>query len=179
METNSMDDINNNTLAVSETVFDPNINNPNNTNNSDDNTKLNHAVLSDYFKKDLNLSSDRREKNQHHADVMNLVETSLTGISSKSFEKEITSGLKVFEFDAGFGNADDFNYRMLRKKSHALAVAACAQACYFVGIANRIRRNIEDIKNGLFKAKNSMLMNEINKTPGLQIGIIGNKKKRV
>ena len=34
-------------------------------------------------------------------------------------------------------------------------------------------------KNGIFKVKNSMLMNEINKTPGLQIGIIGKKSNQI
>jgi len=149
----------NNKLLNSETIFE--------------NNKIDRAVLSDYFKKDLNLASDKKEKNQNHSEVLNLVETSLSGISTKSFEKEITNGLKNFEFDAGFGTSDDFNYRILRKKSHLYSVAACAQACYFVGICNKIRRNIDDIKNGIFKTKNSMLMNEINKTPGLQIGIIG------
>ena len=158
MDTASLDDTNNR-LLDSETLFE--------------NNKINHTILSDYFKKDLNLTSDRKEKNQNHSDVLNLVETSLSAISTKSYEKEITNGLKNFEFDAGFGLSEDFNYRLLRKKSHLLSVAACAQACYFVGICNKIRRNIEDIKNGIFKTKNSMIMNEINKTPGLQIGIIG------
>ena len=164
MDTTSLNEIDNNLLS-SETVFE--------------NKKINHQTLSDYFKKDLNLSSDKKEKLNNHADVINLVETSLSGISSKSFEKEITTGLKDFEFDAGFGLTEDFNYRILRKKSHVFSVAACAQACYFVGICNKIRRNIEDIKNGIFKVKNSMLMNEINKTPGLQIGIIGKKSNQI
>ena len=161
METSSLDDINNK-LLNSETLFE--------------NNKTDRTILYDYFKKDLNLASDKKEKNHNHSDVLNLVETSLSGISTKSFEKEITNGLKEFEFDAGFATKDDFNYRILRKKSHLYSVAACAQACYFVGICNKIRRNIEDIKNGIFKTKNSMLMNEINKTPGLQIGIIGKNK---
>jgi hypothetical protein len=156
MDTTNIDDTNN--LAVSENIFDNN-------------------QIADYLKKDINLTKqigDNLGKNKNQGEVLSIIEDSLSKISFLSLSNDITFGLSGFEFESGLKDTDEFNYSLLRKRSHALVMCACAQAAFFVGVANRIRRNIEDIKNGLIKQKNSILLNQINKINGLQIGIIGN-----
>ena len=155
MDTTNIEDTNK--LAVSENIFDNN-------------------QITDYLKKDVNLNKqigDNLGKNKNQGEVLSIIEDSLSKISFLSLSNDITFGLSGFEFESGLKDTDEFNYSFLRKKSHALVMCACAQAAYFVGVANKIRRNIEDIKNGLIKQKNSILLNQINKINGLQIGIIG------
>lgn len=108
--------------------------------------------------------------------VINLVEQSMQ-LSSFNLNNEIINCIKVFESEDELEKCHflsrNINIKNLRKKSHVQNIAVCAYATYFVGIANRIRRNIDELRSGTCKQKNSMLLNEMKKTPGLQIGIIG------
>jgi hypothetical protein len=99
----------------------------------------------------------------------------LSDIKNKN---DVTIDLKDLEFDAPFNieevfATNKFDYSVLRKRAHVQTVAAVSHAAYFVAIANKIRRNFFDIKNGFIKQKNSLLLNEIDKEPGLRVGIIG------
>lgn len=108
--------------------------------------------------------------------VINLVEQSMQ-LSSFNLNNEIINCIKDFESEFELEKCHfpsrNINIKNLRKKSHVQNLAVCAYATYFVGIANRIRRNIDELRSGTCKQKNSMLLNEMKKTPGLQIGIIG------
>ena len=132
--------------------------------------------LSDQVKKlatnKVKIKDDEKKK---QAEIKSLIETSTQSITDADLDLDITLGMKEFEFDAGLPlvNNDDLNYRQLRKRAHALITSACAQAVYFVAMANRIKRNAQDIKDGLKNQTTNLLLNQINRVPGLQIGIIG------
>ncbi|CAF0739434.1 unnamed protein product [Brachionus calyciflorus] len=110
-------------------------------------------------------------------DFFNLLESSSIELSSFNLNNEIISGIKELEFETELEQCHfpsrNIHIRNLRKKYHAQTFAVCAHAVYFVGIANQIRRNIEEIRTGSTRQKNSMLLNEMKKTPGLHVGIIG------
>lgn len=165
-------EITENNLLSSENNFE-------NSNTNDLNNQL-----SVFFKQkslilgDSSKHQTKRPNKKNDQDLLNLIESSSFELSNLTISNEITNGIRDFEFEAGIEkltllNSEEYNFRNLRKKSHAQIVIACAHATYFVGIANRIRRNIDEIKSGAMKQKNSMLLNEMKRTPGLHIGIIG------
>ena len=112
---------------------------------------------------------------RNNSDILSMIEKTSINWKIDNFNNEITLGLKELDFDAGLDALNE-NYRFLRKRTHALSTMACAHAAYFVGVANRIRRNFDDIKKGdEFMQRNIVLFNEFKKSYGLQIGIIGNE----
>jgi hypothetical protein len=92
---------------------------------------------------------------------------------------EITQG--IAEFEMGFQQQQEqlggnVNIQLLRQKAHLKLVHTCAHAVYFVGMANRLRRCADELRNGLVvrnKHNTSLMANEFKRKPGLQVGIIG------
>ena len=153
--------------------------------NTDNPVELNRELtnfLKSRTKKDdsfVNKSNEQMKKDE----IVSFIESSSFELSSFNINNEIINGMRDFEFESSLEKCNfpsrKITCKNLRKKSHAQIVAACAHAVYFVGIANRIRRNIDEIRTGSTRQKNSILLNEMKKTPGLQIGIIGNKIKLI
>lgn len=148
----------------------------------------NEAILTKDLSKLIQNVSSKLDKNEEKArknnyEIAETVSNELDSLNLNDFKSknDITLGLKDLEFDAGFKQntlftLNNFDFYGLRKRSHAQLVAGVANATYFAAIANKIRRNYFDIKNGQVKQKSSMLLTEINKEPGLKIGIVGGGK---
>ena len=120
------------------------------------------------------------EKRRNQLEINEIVKNELDYLNLANIKNknDITMDLKELEFEDGFSQqngvftVNNFDYVTVRKKAHIKLVASVAHATYFIAVANKIRHNFFDIKNGIFK-QNSNLLTEINKEPGLKIGIIG------
>jgi hypothetical protein len=86
---------------------------------------------------------------------------------------DITYGLDHFEFESGLEIDNLSRYSLIRLRSHASYVYACTHACYFIGHANRFKRNLNNIKQNRIKQLNSRTDFGLEKLPGLLVGIIG------
>jgi ribosomal protein S9 len=121
------------------------------------------------------------EKRRARLEISEFVSNEVNNLNLNDIrnKNDITFELKNLEFEAGFSASDNLfelgriDFDLLRKKAHVRLVASIAHACYFIGVANKIRRNYFDIKNGILKQKSSLLLTEMNKEPGLKIGVIG------
>ncbi|CAF0774829.1 unnamed protein product [Adineta steineri] len=85
----------------------------------------------------------------------------------------LTSGLESVQLDkicpGGFSNL----FTQLRRRSNLLTVTHIAYACYFVTLANRIKRGGDQLKEAPMKKRSHRLMAELRREIGLKIGIIG------
>lgn len=98
-----------------------------------------NLALSNFFKKDKSSVSVDKVLQKKPADIANIIESSSFELNNINLSNEITNGLNDFEFDAALYEYNDYNYNELRKRAHSQVVIACAQAAFFVGIANKIR----------------------------------------
>jgi hypothetical protein len=137
-------------------------------------------ALSELIHKVSGQLEEKDEKRRTRLEINEICNNELNNFNLNNIKNknDITLDLKDLEFEAGFADhnlfkLNSFDFDMLRKKAHIRLVTVIAHATYFVAVANKIRRNFFDIKNGIFKQKSSLLLTEINKEPGLKIGIIG------
>jgi hypothetical protein len=137
-------------------------------------------ALSDLIHNVSGQLEEKDEKRRTRLEINEICNNEVNNLNLNDIKNknDITLDLTDLEFEAGFTEhnlfrLNNFDYDLLRRKAHLRLVAVIAHAAYFVAVANKIRRNFFDIKNGVLKQKSSHLLTEMNKEPGLKIGIIG------
>lgn len=116
------------------------------------------------------LQSKQDEKK--NSELLSILEASVATWNIET-NNNIAYGLDNLQFEYGL-NDNQIEYEFLRLRSHVIYTTACANAAFFVGIANRIRRDLENLKKGFDTVqKTSILLTEMKHIAGLQIGIIG------
>ncbi|UJR28395.1 hypothetical protein I4U23_009636 [Adineta vaga] len=85
----------------------------------------------------------------------------------------LTAGLESVQLDkicpGGFTNL----FTQLRRRSNLLTATHIAYACYFVALANRIKRTGDKLKETPGKKRSHRLMAELHREMGFKIGLIG------
>lgn len=134
-------------------------------------------LINEHLKKYTNRSTESNKKSDEpkSSELISILEQSAATWNLDT-ASDISYGLANLQFEYGLiENQSD--YEFLRFRSHLIYTTACAHATFFVGIANRIKRDLEDLKKDYdVVQKKSLLLNDMKKEPGLQIGIIGGGK---
>jgi len=139
-----------------------------------DNQSTQSTQINEYIKRYQTQSTQlqNHQDENKNSELLSILEASVATWNIDT-NNNIAYGLDNLQFEYGL-NENQLEYEFLRLRSHLTYTTACANAAFFVGIANRIRRDLENLKKGFeIIQKTSILLTEMKKIPGLQIGIIG------
>ena len=136
-------------------------------------------LINEHLKKYTNRSTesnnDKKSDEKKSSELISILEASAATWNLDT-AGDISNGLNNLQFEFGLIE-NQTDYEFLRFRSHLIYTTACTHATFFVGIANRIRRDLDDLKKGVDTVqKKSLLLNDMKKEPGLKIGIIGGGK---
>ncbi len=87
--------------------------------------------------KKFSTRADGKDTNKT-SELISLLEATSAKWNINENNHDISFGLKNLEYEAGL-TENELDYSFIRTRSHTLYTIAVSQACYFVGIANRIR----------------------------------------
>lgn len=130
--------------------------------------------INDHIKRYQTQSTQLQSKldEKKNSELLSILEASVATWNIET-NNDIAFGLDNLQFEYGL-NDNQIEYEFLRLRSHVIYTTACAHAAFFVGIANRIRRDLNNLKKGFDTVqKSSILLTEMKQIAGLQIGIIG------
>ncbi|XP_072163621.1 NADP-dependent oxidoreductase domain-containing protein 1-like [Diadema setosum] len=97
---------------------------------------------------------------------------SVLDVGSVGKLNDITKDLPSLQFETAIPKDEQGPYLLLRKRSHAVTVTACAQAAYFVAVLNEARQTILELKSPQ-QSKTSKFLQKAPPRDPVRIGIIG------
>lgn len=133
----------------------------------------NNNLINEHLKRYTDRSTESNKKDEpRNSELISILEASAATWNLDT-TNDISDGLKNLQFECGLiDNQSD--YEFLRLRTHLTYTTACTHATFFVGIANRIKRDLDNLKKGYETIqKKSLLLNDMKKDPGLKVGIIG------
>ena len=101
-------------------------------------------LINEHLKKYTNRSTESNKKSDDpkSSELISILEQSASTWNLNT-ASDISHGLSNLQFEYGLiENQSD--YEFLRFRSHLIYTTACTHATFFVGIANRIKRDLED-----------------------------------
>lgn len=82
-------------------------------------------------------TESNKQEQSKSSELLSILESSAATWNLEQ-NNDISSGLDNLQFKSGLTETQS-DYDFIRLRSHVLYTTACAHACFFVGIANRIR----------------------------------------